>query len=90
MPLQAIKRIGGSDLYTEYQTLKQKLANSDERIICEIFNEMQTSKQEIEDVKEEMLILKEKHYLEIDLFRTEHQDKTVLKRLYMDKYDISK
>lgn len=90
MPLQAIERLGGANLYKECLTLKHKLEKSGERIICEIFNEMQISKKEIEDIKEEMLRLKEKHSLEVDLARAEQQEEAELERLHIRKDEISK
>lgn len=79
--LQAIRRLGGSELYDKCQTEKQSLENRDQRILCEIFNEMNSSMREIGNLKEDINKLKEEKKLETDLRRIEQQEEAELEFL---------
>ncbi|XP_071135364.1 uncharacterized protein [Mytilus edulis] len=89
---QAIQRLGGIGLYTECQTQKQSMENIDQRILCEIFNEMNSSmkengniKEEIDRLKKEIDRIKEEKKLEIDLIRVEQQEEAELQFHFISK-----
>lgn len=68
------------------------MENIDQRILCEIFNEMNSSmkengniKEEIDRLKEEIDRIKEEKKLEIDLIRVEQQEEAELQFHFISK-----
>lgn len=77
-------------MYEKCLTWKQSNENSDQRVFIEILNEMQISRKETENLKEEIDRLKEEQKLEIDLLRVQHQEEAELQDSYFHKEDFSK
>ncbi|VDI52620.1 Hypothetical predicted protein [Mytilus galloprovincialis] len=75
-------------MYEKCLTWKQSIENSDQSVFIEILNEMQISRKETENLKEENDRLKEDKKLEIDLLRVQHQEEAELQDSYFHKEEF--